>query len=216
MLTMPKEIVNPKRVCIVINDIETFSYYGTIKFPDSPLIVIDRMMRTEPRFRELALQTDVYPNCRWIQKAVDKTSGGCDTWIGDVLSERCQYHEFHFWGHGFKSRYVREIRDILPDHTGPIDTVGIDCRLSDADLRKSATRMNRAPPGPCGLCGALTPTKACPCQTIRYCSDVCQRLHWRFHKVTCALRQPAGTTSSGVTTGESVNHPSVCVVHLNI
>ena len=40
----------------------------------------------------------------------------------------------------------------------------------------------------CGNCGAQAPRKKCAaCLGVRYCSEACQRNHWRAHKSFCRL-----------------------------
>ena len=38
----------------------------------------------------------------------------------------------------------------------------------------------------CSFCSTVLPNpKTCPCKTVRYCNQDCQRAHWKDHKQTC-------------------------------
>ena len=52
---------------------------------------------------------------------------------------------------------------------------------------KDIARMDTSSPSyRCGNCDTMVKKKKqCPCGTITYCSEECQRAHWKNHKLTC-------------------------------
>ena len=52
-------------------------------------------------------------------------------------------------------------------------------------------RHDDAPEGvrTCDACHAPNPPKRCPCQQTRYCDQVCQKAHWKTHKISCSANK---------------------------
>jgi ankyrin repeat protein len=63
--------------------------------------------------------------------------------------------------------------------------------------------------GACAACGSSSgasdaPLKICSrCQSVKYCSALCQRTHWPAHKVSCAAAVAAGSGGGASTTQAS-------------
>jgi hypothetical protein len=66
-------------------------------------------------------------------------------------------------------------------------------------LQDLATATTTTQAGACAACGSSSgasdaPLKRCSrCQSVKYCSALCQRTHWPAHKASCAAAAAAGS-----------------------
>jgi hypothetical protein len=76
--------------------------------------------------------------------------------------------------------------------------------------------------GVCAACGSSSgasdaPLKTCSrCQSVKYCSALCQRTHWPAHKASCAAAAAAGSGGGASTTqaGGRAGTPAAGTLHL--
>jgi hypothetical protein len=67
-------------------------------------------------------------------------------------------------------------------------------------------RPHASQAGACAACGSSSgasdaPLKTCSrCQSVKYCSALCQRTHWPAHKASCAAAAAAGSSGGASTT----------------
>mmetsp|Transcript_13734 Transcript_13734/g.33128 ORF Transcript_13734/g.33128 Transcript_13734/m.33128 type:complete len:216 (+) Transcript_13734:305-952(+) len=61
--------------------------------------------------------------------------------------------------------------------------VGVILRTNGKTLKRELRNAHRA--DDCAECGRDDAQRFCPCRTASYCSEECQRAHWKVHKRSC-------------------------------
>lgn len=82
-------------------------------------------------------------------------------------------------GHGAKPRNNKETADALRTIIELTASVDVAARFRHICPR----RVNE-----CERCGICSQTKCSGCKLVFYCSRVCQKMDWKFHKLRCDMR----------------------------
>ncbi len=187
---MPDTEAQAYQIQVLVDDVVLMETVSKPRFPDTPWTIIQHLLRSSRAFGAIAAEHGT-KKIMWLQKALDAENGGHDTKQHEIISRYARFHELHFHSDGFVSAYIVELDELRSLSRPPTATsvgtrvVSLDMRLSDAALCKTARRMNRLPHQECSFCGGLEPNKLCVCGKARYCTERCQRGHWREHKRAC-------------------------------